>query len=101
MKIFFPIIAALILLCLGSCGYANYCKKPSEHNEDEEVDRSEEVYSLSKPDRPYLTPHYQEFVTKTPQKLTQKLIQKLASKIDPKNDSKIRSKIAPKNWSKK
>ena len=64
MKIFFPIIAALILLCLGSCGYANYCKKPSEHNEDEEVDRSEEVYSLSKPDRPYLTPHYQEFVTK-------------------------------------
>ena len=64
MKIFFPIIAALILLCLGSCGYANYCKKPSEHNEDEEVDRSEEVYSLSKPDRPYLTPHYQGFVTK-------------------------------------
>lgn len=59
MKIFFPIIAALILLCLGSCGYANYCKKPTEHNEDEEVDRSEEVYSLSKPDRPYLTPHYQ------------------------------------------
>ena len=68
MKIFFPIIAALILLCLGSCGYANYCKKPSEHNEDEEVDRSEEVYSLSKPDRPYLTPHYQEFVTKLSQK---------------------------------
>ena len=64
MKIFFPIIAALILLCLGSCGYANYCKKPTENNEDEEVDRNEEVYSLSKPDRPYLTPHYQEFVTK-------------------------------------
>lgn len=59
MKIFFPIIAALILLCLGSCGYANYCKKPSEHNEEDEVDRCEEVYSLSKPDRPYLTPHYQ------------------------------------------
>lgn len=59
MKIFFPIIAALILLCLGSCGYANYCKQPVEHNEDEEVDRHEEVYSLSKPDRPYLTPHYQ------------------------------------------
>lgn len=59
MKIFFPIIAALILLCLGSCGYANYCKKPTENNEDEEVDRQEEVYSLSKPDRPYLTPHYQ------------------------------------------
>ena len=60
MKIFFPIIAALILLCLGSCGYANYCKQPVDHNEDEEVDRHEEVYSLSKPDRPYLTPHYQE-----------------------------------------
>ena len=77
MKIFFPIIAALILLCLGSCGYANYCKKPTEHNEDEEVDRSEEVYSLSKPDRPYLTPHYQEFVTKLVQKLLRKLIQRL------------------------
>ena len=62
MKIFFPIIAALILLCLGSCGYANYCKQPVEHNEDEEVDRHEEVYSLSKPDRPYLTPHYQELL---------------------------------------
>ena len=60
MKIFFPIIAALILLCLGSCGYANYCKKPGENNEEDEVDRHEEVYSLSKPDRPYLTPHYQE-----------------------------------------
>ena len=64
MKIFFPIIAALILLCLGSCGYANYCKQPTEHNEDEEVDRHEEVYSLSKPDRPYLTPHYQELLVK-------------------------------------
>lgn len=62
MKIFFPIIAALILLCLGSCGYANYCKQPVEHNEDEEVDRHEEVYDLSKPDRPYLTPHYQELL---------------------------------------
>ena len=60
MKIFFPIIAALILLCLGSCGYANYCKPQTENNEDEEVDRHEEVYSLNKPDRPYLTPHYQE-----------------------------------------
>ena len=89
MKIFFPIIAALILLCLGSCGYANYCKKATEHNEDEEVDRSEEVYSLSKPDRPYLTPHYQEFVTKT--------LQKLLPKIGPKNSSKFCSKIAPKN----
>jgi hypothetical protein len=59
MKIFFPIIAALILLCLGSCGYANYCKPQTENNEDEEVDRHEEVYSLNKPDRPYLTPHYQ------------------------------------------
>jgi len=59
MKIFFPIIAALILLCLGSCGYANYCKQPVDHDEDQEVDRHEEVYSLSKPDRPYLTPHYQ------------------------------------------
>ena len=35
MKIFFPIIAALILICVGSCGYANYCKKPSL-NDDEE-----------------------------------------------------------------
>ena len=81
MKIFFPIIAALILLCLGSCGYANYCKKPSEHNEDEEVDRSEEVYSLSKPDRPYLTPHYQEFVTKS--------VQKFGPKIRSKNTVQI------------
>lgn len=60
MKIFFPIIAALILLCVGSCGYANYCKKPTTGDEDEnEVDRSEDVYTLNKPDRPYLTPHYQ------------------------------------------
>ena len=35
MKIFFPIIAALILLCVGSCGYANYCKKPTTGDEDE------------------------------------------------------------------
>lgn len=60
MKIFFPIIAALILLCVGSCGYANYCKKPPTGTEEEdEVDRSEDVYTLNKPDRPYLTPHYQ------------------------------------------
>lgn len=60
MKIFFPIIAALILLCVGSCGYANYCKQPTRPgDEEDEVDRSEDVYTLNKPDRPYLTPHYQ------------------------------------------
>ena len=37
MKIFFPIIAALILLCVGSCGYANYCKKPGQGEDDDEV----------------------------------------------------------------
>ena len=36
MKIFFPIIAALILLCVGSCGYANYCKKPPTGTEEED-----------------------------------------------------------------
>lgn len=60
MKIFFPIIAALILICVGSCGYANYCKPPTLVGEDDdEVDRAEDVYTLNKPDRPYLTPHYQ------------------------------------------
>jgi hypothetical protein len=60
MKIFFPIIAILITLCLGSCCYVNYFKKQStEESEDQDVDRHEGIYTLDKPDRPYLTPHYQ------------------------------------------
>ena len=60
IRIFFPIIATLILLCVGSCAYANYFKSSVNIAEDEDENQQhEDIYTLNKPDRPYLTPFYQ------------------------------------------
>jgi len=60
IRIFFPIIATLILLCVGSCAYANYFKSSINIAEDEDGNlQNEDIYTLNKPDRPYLTPFYQ------------------------------------------